>query len=438
MPAELTLHRLAGFKRGETLRFTSSPVTLGTDASSHVGFDATWDRSVSAKHAALEWRDDSWWIRDTSKDGLYLKGRRLPSEEKLSPGTELELGRGGPRLRFDYVPEPAKAANPVPVPGPPADSIVTRHTPSHAPASSPAPALPFGRATPLPRSSAPWLGIAIAALIVLGFITWFTLGRSADEGLAAAAQKYEKAVGLVIVVGSADGGPVQPYPVATAWAIGPRTFATNSHVTEGVLAYMKKDLPVYVTINRHSDLRYRVIRAVSHPRYNQVEPNFDGRAPAASAYDVGILEVEETLLVWLPVAPASELRKMDSGYRIAYLGFPSEGMAGGGVDPRSPVATMQSGIITSVTDWWLSKATFEKSTLIQHNLGTTGGSSGSPIFNARGAVVGILNAGNMASQIVSQDSAGKVDIARTPSAVMVNFAQRVDLLRDIYTAYPKD
>jgi hypothetical protein len=41
-----------------------------------------------------------------------------------------------------------------------------------------------------------------------------------------------------------------------------------------------------------------------------------------------------------------------------------KGMAGGGVEIRNPVATMQSGIITSVTDYWLAQANYEKRLLV--------------------------------------------------------------------------
>jgi S1-C subfamily serine protease len=93
---------------------------------------------------------------------------------------------------------------------------------------------------------------------------------------------------------------------------------------------------------------------------------------------------------------------------------------------------MQSGIITSTTDYWISKAPYEKSLLLAHNLGATGGASGSPIFNNSGEVVGVLSAGNIIGQIDFRT--GKT--TRAPSAVMINFAQRIDLLGDIFPERP--
>lgn len=456
MISELTLTRLAGFKRGEVLRFSSAPVTLGTANTCLVRFDPTWDRTVAAQHATLEWRNDGWWLRDESKTGLWSKGRRLASEEKVSPGFEVELGQGGPRLKFDYAVVPVASAPAVaPVP---AVSAETRSVPvAGGPiVSAPTSSSPVGQPVAARPNGFPFGIVAAiaAAVVVLGALGFFFTKKktgevvapqeavvpgkagTADEGLAAAAKGAEQAIGLVVVVASPKGGASQPMPFATSWAIGPKVFATNSHVTEGAKEYMGKGLAVYIVINRNADRRYKVTRATSHPKYGKEERNFDGRDMAVGGFDVGLLEIEEPVSNWLKLAPRDELERIDSGYRIAYLGFPMENLSGGGVDPRSPVATMQSGIITSATDWWLSKAPYEKRLLLQHNLGATGGASGSPIFNARGEVVGVLNAGNIAMQMMKTED-GKMEVTRTPSAAMVNFAQRVDLFQDIYPNYGK-
>ena len=59
--------------------------------------------------------------------------------------------------------------------------------------------------------------------------------------------------------------------------------------------------------------------------------------------------------------------------------------------------------------------------LVQHDLPSTGGASGSPIVGASGKVVALLNAGNMFF----------IDGDRVPNAALVNFAQRADLIRDM-------
>jgi hypothetical protein len=456
MPVAITLTRVAGFKRGEILRFAAGPITLGTDPACLVRFDPAWDRSVSARHAVIEARADGWWIRDTSQDGLHLKGRRLAAEEKLVPGLELEFGLGGPRLRFDV---PAPFADPIPpAPASPAPVAPGLEIPATPPAPGSVPSA--SDAAPAPGRGAFFSPRRLGLAALLGGALWFAWDLSpvrapvtsstsatpvpapvaeavpaapiaSDELLAAAAKRHEKAVGLVVSI--ADG---KPRPIATAWALDATTFATNGHVSASVAELLGKGRSVFIVINRYREVRYRVKLAVTHPRYNERIENFDGRSPDVPTYDVGLLHIEGRTDTWLPLAPRAELEKVDSGYRIAFLGFPMEGLAGGGVDPRHPVATMQSGIVTSATDWWQSPAEFDKRSLIQHNLGSTGGASGSPLFNPRGEVVGLLNAGNVIGQVTLGPKGHWVQ--RAPSAAMINFGQRVDLLRDIYPAYPKD
>jgi hypothetical protein len=54
-----------------------------------------WDRSVSRRHAEIDWRDDVWSVRDLeSTNGTRVDGSPLgPSEVRpLSPGDRIDLG----------------------------------------------------------------------------------------------------------------------------------------------------------------------------------------------------------------------------------------------------------------------------------------------------------------------------------------------------------
>lgn len=399
-----TIHltRKSGFEKGKSKSFTSSPVILGTDDTSSLRFDPVWDKTVSPRHLSLIWRDNSWWLENHSTFGTFIDGQRI-AEQKLGTLTLIELGSGGPKVEIKYTEEPMS---------------FTSNKPSQAQKS-------FSKKKPdwiLPTAIAG--GILLALLI--GIFIWFAIGRhNADEALAAAARKHEGAVGLVVIE-TANG----PQPCATAWAIDKKLFATNSHVTESVREALAHGATVFIVINKHPSLQLHVTAAYSHPKYSSEVPNLDGKPPAVPAYDVGLLVTDEPAPDFFPIASESELRKLHSGYRVAYLGFPMEGLTGGGVDFRNPVATMQSGIITAVTDFWLSNKDFKYSLLIEHNLGLTGGASGSPLFNDRGEVVGIVSAMNTIRQAVPLAN-GQIRIARAPSGVMINFAQRIDLLNEL-------
>jgi hypothetical protein len=448
---QLTITRLTGFDRNKKSSLDKDLVTLGTDAGCDVRFDPTWDKSVSGQHLTLENRQGSWWAKDASKDGTFISGRKI-TLDKLSPGAVLELGKGGPKVQVDF-----SAGAAAPAAG---SSTQPRTVSTPVAAAEPPPiATATPAAAPAARSASPSNTGVIIALVVVFFVgSLAALGyyfrdklpfggkspakegpvasdQSADLALADVAKTHQNAVGLVVLVHAKLEGGTQ-IPMATAWAVGKRVFATNSHVSGPVAEVLKEGGAAYIVINRTTDKKLRITKAVTHPKYGSREINFEGKPHAleGASYDVGLLYVDEDAPKVFKIAPRAELEKLDSGYRIGYLGFPMEGIAGGGVEVRSPVATMQSGIITSNTDFWLAQSAFEKRYLVQHNMGSAGGASGSAIFNVKGEVVALLNAGNIIGQV--SFATGKV--TRAPSGAMINYAQRVDLLRDIWPDYPKD
>lgn len=275
--------------------------------------------------------------------------------------------------------------------------------------------------------------ILLLVLIIGGGAAWWFFrgsGQDTDARMAAAAKELEQGVGLVVLVVPGEDGNISPRPMATCWAVDEHLMVTNAHVVESVRKCLEHDLDAYVAINRRPDLRLRIVDAWAHPRYGETRRNISGDSSLDFTYDVGLLRIEGEAPATCPVADEAELHRIASGYRVAYLGFPQEGLAGGGLDIHSPVANMQSGIVTAVSDFWQGDAGAEGNVLIRHNLGATGGSSGSPLFNANGEVVGILNGGNITAQVVLAAD-GKATVARAPSAAMINFAQRVDLLGEI-------
>lgn len=441
MPS-LILTRLTGFDRNKKTSLEQDTVVLGTDAGADLRFDPTWDKTVAPRHVTLEHKSGAWWAKDASKDGTFVGGKKI-TLEKLTPGAVLELGRGGPKVQVDFAPAVAAAASGAA----PARPVVPVAEPPPMPAHVPVPAPPAAPRSSGSNSALPIiLLIVVLALAGIGGGAWYFLagpgakkagapafGGTPEQALAEVAREYASAVGLVVIVHPRiEGG--KPTPMATAWAVGPKIFATNSHVSKPVREVLANGGSAYVVINRSPDKKLKIVQAVVHPKYEKRELNFEGKEHAVPAYDVGLLYVDEPAPKHFRVARRPELERLDSGYRIGFLGFPMEGMAGGGVEIRSPVATMQSGIVTSVTDYWLASASFEKRLLVQHNLGATGGASGSPIFNSSGEIVAILNAGNIIGSVSFETG----QVARAPSGVMVNFAQRVDLLRDLWPAYPKD
>lgn len=257
--------------------------------------------------------------------------------------------------------------------------------------------------------------IAIVAAIVIGVTLFINGDRNADERLAQIAKSKAGAVGFVVAT-----HPEGRSTSATAWAVAPDLYATNAHVVAAVAKIIETGGQAQIRVNQNPNLRFPIIAAKVHPRYGDVRLGFD----------VGLLQIDGKAPALFAIADQDELSKLSSGYRVAYLGFPSENLFANNVKIDEPIATMQSGIITAVSDFTLGDSGFAKNQLVRHNLAAVGGASGSPIFNARGQVVAILNAGNINTQIVTSDDE-EPKLGRTPSAALVNFAQRVDLLEDI-------
>ncbi|HWO94105.1 MAG TPA: FHA domain-containing protein [Dehalococcoidia bacterium] len=52
------------------------------------------DETVSARHAAVEYRDGRWWVHDLdSTNGTYVNRRRLAGTTELQPQDLLHIGR---------------------------------------------------------------------------------------------------------------------------------------------------------------------------------------------------------------------------------------------------------------------------------------------------------------------------------------------------------
>ena len=261
------------------------------------------------------------------------------------------------------------------------------------------------------------LALLLIAIAVAAVALWGVKGRNSDALLSEIAKEKAAAVGLVVVIlpDGSDSGYA-----ATAWAVQNDLYATNAHVVASVTKHIKEGMQVQVRVNGQPNLRFNVIDTKIHPRYGD----------CSLGYDVGLLKIDGQAPKVFAMADEAELQHLASGYRIAFLGFPSENLFGNNVRVDDPIATMQSGIITAISDFALGDSGFPKNQLIRHNLAAVGGASGSPIFNSKGKVVAILNAGNVNTQ-VSMKTDERVQVKRTPSAALINFAQRIDLLKEI-------
>lgn len=453
MSYNIVIRHLTGTQKGKDQVITAQEASLGTGPGNTVRLDAVWDKGVASSHARV-FRDvnGGWILEDAgSRSGTFVNGQRVTTRMQVKGSIVVELGSGGPKMEI-MLPPPLPAAG----------------------------GAPGGRGAAGARSGggAGKLVLVAAVLAILGVGAWLLAGKAggdSDTRIQQAAKDHEQGIGLVVT--AAEG---ETETVGTAWAVGPDMFATNAHVVVPVLRAMKEGSTAYVVINKRPDQRFRIKAAIPHPRYLTPEIGVNGKPPATNPWDVGVLIVEGHPSAILPLASKEKLQSIDSGHRIAFLGFPMEDIKNGGVDPQNPVATMQSGIVTAATDFWLARSVFENRRLIQHNLPAVGGASGSPIFDADGDVIGILSSGNImmavnptqwanfinsiaeaknqvvenAKKVVpslaTEDEKQKLvaeleatlraldrtplpaaAMKRAPSAALINYAQRIDMLQDL-------
>jgi len=96
----IVLTHLAGGRRGVRQLFPAGTISLGRDSSNDLAFKSQ-ETKVSARHAKIVCRNASFRIRDLkSTNGTYINGQKI-TEAELINGDIIELGLGGPRVKFE-------------------------------------------------------------------------------------------------------------------------------------------------------------------------------------------------------------------------------------------------------------------------------------------------------------------------------------------------
>lgn len=243
--------------------------------------------------------------------------------------------------------------------------------------------------------------------------------QQAEQGGGDLYQRIGRAVGVVVLV-TRDNRRI---PMGTAWGLAPGVFATNAHVAAAVLKYGAKGIRSQVQMNNSVSEIYTIKSAKIHPAYDSSQ----------SSYDVATLQVTSTKNPTLPIAKEKRLKGMRAGMEVAYVGFPMESLNQDNINIQRPIASVQKGSIVAISDYNMKDAGYRNNHMIRHSIPATGGASGSPIFDESGTVIALLNAGNIIVLKETKVEDGRLVIKseRSPSAAMINFGVRVDLLRDL-------
>ena len=190
--------------------------------------------------------------------------------------------------------------------------------------------------------------------------------------------------------------------IGTSFAVESGTLVTNGHIIDGLI---ELDGQVATFNNRYgtdlqgtwivvqnltTDLSYQenyffIGTYWSHPQWDPED---------LSSPDVGTLHISEGFIGRrVRLATSNAVYRLRVGAPIATLGFPGE-LQGGELSHLFPIGTFKNGTISALRPPFRGEMyTTSDSYVVQHNLDLSGGTSGSPIFDASGQVVAINNAG---------------------------------------------
>jgi ABC transport system ATP-binding/permease protein len=100
---------LNGSRAGNAVRFEQASFWLGRDPRCEMAFDPATDLTVSGRHLQISQVGQTYQLTDSSSNGTRVNGAPV-KQVTLNHGDVLELGQGGPQLRFLVV--ETKAAQP--------------------------------------------------------------------------------------------------------------------------------------------------------------------------------------------------------------------------------------------------------------------------------------------------------------------------------------
>ena len=161
------------------------------------------------------------------------------------------------------------------------------------------------------------------------------------------------------------------------------------------------------------------VRAIKHPNYDGTTDTED---VAAYIFDDEPFR-HELLPSLLPIRFADELTV---GQPVGTLGYPGELSAfNGGPWNNTVVPTFKDGTLSALRSLVTDTDPTDVGRLLQYNLSTTGGTSGSPVFDHLGFIIGINHAGR---DFFVADTSGSVIRINPPNA---GYAIRVDALHEL-------
>ena len=432
----IELRIVSGSRAGQRARFDKSLVTIGRHPLSDLQFDPDADLDVSTRHAELRETDGAWTVFDQqSTNGTFVNGERIAEHRRLFTGDTLALGENGPRMGVHI----AEAPRP---------TVASAGTATAAPLRRDTGARIAEAVQAETASLKRMFALAVGSLIVIALVAgamWQRRTSSRERELLALIARSESAsvplkrtveamqvrdsqfsrllserdaallremrAGRQLVRGSSSPESVARLSERVAQetrlrqAITQMDFPRVHDLNDGAVAMLASDLDgtfvagtafsissdgLLVT-NRHvvrtpagrTPRRIRVLFA------NTTEWRAARLVRTSHTDDLALLQVEEGAPFPVVAGVSRAGRDARVGSPVATIGYPhavDTPMEGAGLDVRARTTTTAGTVSKRLDD------------VLQIDSYAGKGSSGSPVFDVRGHVVGVIYGGEAESK----------------------------------------
>ncbi len=442
-----------GARSGSQERFEKSVVSIGRHPMNDLRFDANKDADASSRHAEVRSVAGRHVIHDLgSTNGTYVNGERINAEQELADGDLISFGVDGPQVSFHVLTAAEAAVAPATrvggttpreaqlgAPVAPLKVAATPHKPVAPPVVPPRKNTEVRIAEAVHKQTGRLkqmvLGLAVFVIAGGAIAVWFAMQAAesqrrqfatliaANDSLARALEQRLEQTGVADAALRAarvesqrlardlramqeSGGDISALSAEMRTAqirtstIARMDYSAVTAANKAAIVFIAVQFPDgppssgtgfnllasgLIVTNKH------VIRSKSGARAEQVAVAFDGTTGAWKEATVEYVSETDELAILRLVRPgnypvvggvAREARDVKIGDPVAILGYPlgtsTAGMSGN-IDNLRPEATLGVGTISKILD-----------DVIQLDAFAAQGSSGSPIFDARGLVVGVL------------------------------------------------
>ncbi len=440
----------SGARAGASERFEKSVVSIGRHPMNDLRFDANKDIDVSSRHAELRSVGGRHVLHDIgSTNGTFVNGQRI-TEQEVRDGDEIVFGAGGPQVSFHVVTGAAVQAPATRVDAASLAELAAQPEPrtTSAPRVVPKGAAPAAKprldtevriahAVQKQTGRLRQMVLGLGALVVVGGggAAWVlmrqselaaqqvasliaandSLSRSFEarmrqtgiaEGTLQAARAERDSLAALLRERQAAGGDVAALSAAMRTAqqrtasLAGTDYAAIAAANKPAIVFIAVQMPDgapssgtgfnilpggLIVTNKH------VVQSPSGARAQRVGVVFEGQQGAWREATIEYVSATDELALLRLSTPgnfpivsgiARDARGVQLGSPIALLGFPlgtgTAGM-GGEIENLKPVATMNIGTVSKVL-----------ADTMQLDVYAAPGSSGSPVFDSRGLVIGVL------------------------------------------------